>query len=558
MIQGLPLIASLAGPAQPPKRKRSFFAGLYDKLSPGNDPTLTDEQREALGRQGLLNFGIGMLQPRGEGFSGSLASGLRSGLLSMNEGTQDIANQRYKDEILARTRQGMERNTAIEQAMEGVLNPDGTINQERWGNLARIAPDEALAVREKATPKPQNDWTLAQIGDGEGGLLDVWVNKDTRELRDLTGAPIGGGGLLSSHTVADGVQPSGGLLGADMLPQLEQAVMKVESNGNPNAVSPKGAIGTMQTMPGTLRDPGYGVAPARDNSPQELERVGKDYLAAMLRQYGDPRLALAAYNWGPGNVDAALRSGKTPEQVIASAPKETREYVPKVLGQLDAPSPMRSRLGRRPAKGQQEEQRYRTMTAAEVKALGLPEGTVAQESPTGQVQIINKPRDLPTGGQVVDNGDGTTTFIPAGKLTEGERNAAGFYQRMVSANQEMERLSQAGYQPNVRDMVSTGSTWTNFAATPEGQQYYQAAMNWVRANLRKESGAAIGVDEARQEIRNYFPMPGDSKEVIEQKKRNRQTTEKAMRAAAGGALPPPTRQAAEPAKSGGWSIQRVD
>lgn len=351
MIQGLPLIASLAGQAQPPKRKRSFFAGLYDKLSPSDDPTLTDEQREALGRQGLLNFGIGMLQPRGEGFSGSLASGLRSGLLSMNEGTQDIANQRYKDEILARTRQGMERNTAIEQAQQGVLNPDGSINEEAWGRWAQVDPPGALEFRQKATPKPQNDWTLGQIGDGEGGLLDVWVNKDTRELRDLTGAPIGGDGLLSSPTVADGVQPSGGLLGADMLPQLEQAVMKVESNGNPNAVSPKGAIGTMQTMPGTLRDPGYGVAPARDNSPQELERVGKDYLAAMLRQYGDPRLALAAYNWGPGNVDAALRSGKTPEQVIASAPKETRDYVPKVLGQLDAPSPMRSRLGRRPKKG---------------------------------------------------------------------------------------------------------------------------------------------------------------------------------------------------------------
>lgn len=140
-----------------------------------------------------------------------------------------------------------------------------------------------------------------------------------------------------------------------MLPQLEQAVMHVESRGNPNAVSPKGARGTMQTMPETLLDPGYGVRPARDQSPAELERVGKDYLAAMLKQYGDPKLALAAYNWGPGNVDKAMkRHGGNVDAVIANSNPETRAYVPAVLGQLgqvaQAPSPMQSRIGRRPAK----------------------------------------------------------------------------------------------------------------------------------------------------------------------------------------------------------------
>jgi hypothetical protein len=203
---------------------------------------------------------------------------------------------------------------------------------------------------------------------------------------------------------------------------------------------------------------------------------------------------------------------------------------------------------------------YTTLSPQEVQSLGLPQGTVAQRSPSGQVQIVNKPRDLPTGGQVIDNGDGTTTFIPAGKITEGERNAAGFYQRMVTANEEMKRLTGAGYDPtNLRDFMTVGSTLGNFAASPNGQQFHQAAMNWVRANLRKESGAAIGVDEARQEIRNYFPMPGDSPQVIAQKARNRETVERAMRTAAGGALPPPTnsQKASKPAAPAGWSIQRV-
>lgn len=112
---------------------------------------------------------------------------------------------------------------------------------------------------------------------------------------------------------------------------LREAVKWQESRGNPNAVSPKGAIGTMQTMPGTLRDPGYGIAPARDNSPQELERVGVDYLQAMTSKYGTIG-GLAAYNWGPGNWEKALqRAGGDPEAALAMAPAETRAYVPSVL-----------------------------------------------------------------------------------------------------------------------------------------------------------------------------------------------------------------------------------
>lgn len=91
-------------------------------------------------------------------------------------------------------------------------------------------------------------------------------------------------------------------------------VMHQESRGNPRAVSPKGAVGTMQTMPATLRDPGFGVAPAKDDSDEERERVGKDYLKAMLKRYpGRPDLALAAYNAGPGRADRwAKREGIEP------------------------------------------------------------------------------------------------------------------------------------------------------------------------------------------------------------------------------------------------------
>ncbi len=113
--------------------------------------------------------------------------------------------------------------------------------------------------------------------------------------------------------------------------------------------SPKGAKGEMQVLDGTNTDPGFGVKPARDNSPEERARVGRDYLQAMLKRYqGDPALAWAAYNAGPGRVDAALKNAGKPVMVDANTdpnapkqiswlslmPKETQNYVAKNMAAL--------------------------------------------------------------------------------------------------------------------------------------------------------------------------------------------------------------------------------
>lgn len=135
--------------------------------------------------------------------------------------------------------------------------------------------------------------------------------------------------VMSGNPVVDG----------DRLDDLHAAVRQAESRGNVGAVGPNvpgqgTAKGDMQVMDATNLNPGFGVRPAADNSAAERSRVGHDYLNAMIARYGgDQTLALAAYNWGPGKVDALLNDAKargvpaSDTALVAKMPPETQKYI---------------------------------------------------------------------------------------------------------------------------------------------------------------------------------------------------------------------------------------
>lgn len=119
------------------------------------------------------------------------------------------------------------------------------------------------------------------------------------------------------YPFATEVTSAANLFGLD--PALLHAVIKVESNHNPSAISPKGAMGLMQLMPETSQR--FGVSDPFD--PEENIRAGARYLSLLLTMFeGDLALALGAYNAGE---NAVIRHGRR----LPPFP-ETCRYVTKV------------------------------------------------------------------------------------------------------------------------------------------------------------------------------------------------------------------------------------
>lgn len=190
--------------------------------------------------------------------------------------------------------------------------------------------------------------------------------------------------------------------------------------------------------------------------------------------------------------------------------------------------------------------------------------SMAQRQQAGQQPISfddwkrsGKPGDVPSGYRLT--AEGNLAFIPGGpadpatnsrqvKYTEVQSKAANFGNMMMQAEKDLAAFAGTDAQGNpktlqspknvfgaTRDAVVPFEGLANLMTPDQTQNYKQLASQWIRAKLRKESGAVIGEEEMEQEFRTYFPQFGDGPKTIAAKAKARDAATRGMIAESGGA-----------------------
>jgi hypothetical protein len=180
-------------------------------------------------------------------------------------------------------------------------------------------------------------------------------------------------------------------VGAPVNPEIYQRMLQTESGnkdytaGGQPMTSNKGALFASQVMPATAAAPGYGITPAAAQTPEEYNRVGQEYYAAMLKHFGgDERKAAAAYNAGPGAIQKNI-TANAGQMNEAQLPKETQGYLGKVFG----------------AQPTAQAQAPQAAPVAPVAPTAQP----AMQSAQPSMQIDDQ------GNKTITNPDGTTTVL---------------------------------------------------------------------------------------------------------------------------------------------------
>jgi hypothetical protein len=132
-------------------------------------------------------------------------------------------------------------------------------------------------------------------------------------------------------------------------------------------------------------------------------------------------------------------------------------------------------------------------------------------------------------------------FSAGGKFNEGQGKAAGFTDRMLQSEGILSGVAvPEGYQgPTTPGVQEQGMSATqaglskipgvgNYLVSNERQKFEQAKRDFINAQLRRESGAAISPTEFESADKQYFPVPGDKPDVIKQKEANRRAAIEAL------------------------------
>lgn len=446
-------------------------------------------------------------------------AGYLSGLSVAGQAEQQARGRRYQQEALDRAEQ-----LRLEQLKVPVQQPTAVASAPNFAGLlqgtqqlpvrqlpSQVTPPAAPVTTAPAQQAPTGDQGLSIAGPAyktptPGPSV---APRGAAPAQPTTAFPPLTTGGLRATTPA---QPSLGFGPGDValmqraLPpkvtpasqDLINAVIRIESGGDPNAVSPKGARGLMQLMPETAKNPGFGITPARDDSPAENLRVGTEYLNAMLQKYnGNLDYALAAYNWGPGNTDRWIAQGADP----AKLPAETRNYIPKVKAAMgQAPTAVAAAQPTQPAQAPVQLAQAQTGTATDVTAGTTGPSNYYLANPQaipGDMQRFMRQRDevARMAGMYQRAGMGAEYNLARQQLQELDENM--YYLQGMQGLQEFSLMN---------DPRRLSAVWSYFAGAPIGvQPRSDGKFDLIINGQRAREG--MTANEISQQARLSFDQP---------------------------------------------------
>jgi hypothetical protein len=258
---------------------------------------------------------------------------------------------------------------------------------------------------------------------------------------------------------------------------LVQNIVRAESGGDINALSPKGAIGPMQLMPATAKD--LGVNP---NNWQQNVQGGVKYLGQMLSQFQDPRLAAAAYNAGPGNV---RKYGDVPPF------KETQNYVQKVVGPMDYEQLMKNS---QPVGQAAQTQEAPSMSYEDLMKASTPFAAPQQQAAPARQSSFGQ--DVARGAR--DPIDALAQLLPRGLEAAtslgytAPNRLSNFFGSEAQRVDEINRQAEQQYREAGGDSFNTGRVVGNVASSIVPGMYLAKGAQFIAPASRLAQSAITG------------------------------------------------------------------
>ena len=291
--------------------------------------------------------------------------------------------------------------------------------------------------------------------------------------------------------------------------QVESGNRDFDAQGRP-ITSPKGAMFASQVMPATAAQPGFGVRPAAAQTPEEYNRVGRDYFSAMTNLFGgDQQKAAAAYNAGPGRVQQAERqAAEQGGSWTDYLPKETLGYIGKVFDRVipSAQAATVPEMGAGAGRGTMgmpqavPGEGVAVATGQGVQGtMTTPQSTVAQQQAiyTGQApQAQTSAGYISTYQEVQDDPERLLALRGDQSAPEWLRRRAGerAYELMNAevkrseAEQRAQQLAQAAAQGDRR----AGNTIAKELQTQEGSWLKMILLGFISPQLAGEEAIKLG------------------------------------------------------------------